>query len=145
MLLPEDTFDETVLLSQGAEEVVSASKTYRMLIDDERILGTIDGREALEQMIYKNINTEPAYPIYANFGVKKSDLYGKPKPYAYMEITRRIEEVLSLDDRINAVHSFIYLEDLSQGDNLGFSFVVDSIYGEIQGKEVVSLGRRASL
>lgn len=119
---------------------VGAAKTYTMLIDDERVMGHVDGIDALKQMIYKNINTEPVYPIYANFGVKKSDLFGIPKPYAYMEITRRIEEALMLDDRILAVRDFYYIEEMSRGSDLGFSFVVDSIYGEIKSEEVIHFG-----
>lgn len=140
MLRPEETFDNLELFDVEAIDTVGATKTYAMLIEDERIIGRVDGIEALKQMIYKNINTEPVYPIYANFGVKKSDLFGMPKPYAYVEIIRRIEEALMLDDRILAVRDFYYIEEMSRGSDLGFSFVVDSVYGEIKGEEVIHLG-----
>lgn len=139
MLLPEDSI-EALLFKEGLEEATGPTKTYAMKINDERVIGTVDGVEALKQMVYKNINTEPNYPIYANFGVKKADLFGEAKPYAYMEITRRIKEALELDDRIKEVHSFVYREDLSKRENLGFSFVVDSIYGEVDFEEVVKFG-----
>lgn len=140
MLRPEETFDNLELFDVEAIDTVGATKTYAMLIEDERVIGRVDGIEALKQMIYKNINTEPVYPIYANFGVKKSDLFGMPKPYAYVEIIRRIEEALMLDDRILAVRDFYYIEEMSRGSDLGFSFVVDSVYGEIKGEEVIQLG-----
>lgn len=140
MLRPEETFDNLELFDVEAIDTVGATKTYAMLIEDERVIGHVDGIEALKQMIYKNINTEPVYPIYANFGVKKSDLFGMPKPYAYVEIIRRIEEALMLDDRILAVRDFYYIEEMSRGSDLGFSFVVDSVYGEIKGEEVIQLG-----
>ena len=140
MLRPEETFDDIELFETSDMNAVGAAKTYAMVIDDERVMGHVDGIEALKQMIYKNINTEPIYPIYANFGVKKSDLFGMPKPYAYMEIIRRIEEALMLDDRILAVRDFYYLEEMSRGSDLGFSFVVDSIYGEIKSEEVIHFG-----
>jgi len=140
MLRPEETFDDIELFEASEMNAVGAAKTYTMLIDDERVMGHVDGIDALKQMIYKNINTEPVYPIYANFGVKKSDLFGMPKPYAYMEITRRIEEALMLDDRILAVRDFYYIEEMSRGSDLGFSFVVDSIYGEIKSEEVIHFG-----
>lgn len=140
MLRPEETFDDIELFEASDMNAVGAAKTYTMLIDDERVMGHVDGIDALKQMIYKNINTEPVYPIYANFGVKKSDLFGMPKPYAYMEITRRIEEALMLDDRILAVRDFYYIEEMSRGSDLGFSFVVDSIYGEIKSEEVIHFG-----
>ena len=140
MLRPEETFDDIELFETSDMNAFGAAKTYAMVIDDERVMGHVDGIEALKQMIYKNINTEPVYPIYANFGVKKSDLFGMPKPYAYMEIIRRIEEALMLDDRILAVRDFYYIEEMSRGSDLGFSFVVDSIYGEIQSEEVIHFG-----
>lgn len=140
MLRPEETFDDIELFETSDMNAIGAAKTYAMVIDDERVMGHVDGIEALRQMIYKNINTEPVYPIYANFGVKKSDLFGMPKPYAYMEIIRRIEEALMLDDRILAVRDFYYLEEMSRGSDLGFSFVVDSVYGEIKNEEVIHFG-----
>lgn len=140
MLRPEETFDTFELFDVEAIDTVGATKTYAMMIEDERVMGHVDGIEALKQMIYKNINTEPAYPIYANFGVQKSDLFGMPKSYAYVEIIRRIEETLMLDDRILAVRDFYYIEEMSRGSDLGFSFVVDSIYGEIKGEEVIHFG-----
>lgn len=140
MLRPEETFDTFELFDVEAIGTVGAAKTYAMVIGDERVMGHVDGIEALKQMIYKNINTEPVYPIYANFGVKKADLFGMPKPYAYVEIIRRIEEALMLDDRILAVRDFYYIEEMSRGSDLGFSFVVDSVYGEIKGEEVIHFG-----
>lgn len=135
-MTPEkDYFD--ALFFEGVVEGQKPSKSYKMQIEEAMIIGSVDGKEALEQMVYKCINTEPDYPIYANFGVKKKDLFGRPKRYAYMEVTRRIKEVLELDDRIERVHSFVYREDWSKGEDLGFTFKIDSIYGEIKGQEVL--------
>ena len=138
-MIPKDS-DIEELFTDDFETVVAPAKTYRMRINQERVQGVIDGREALKQMIYKQINTEPSYPIYANFGVKKRDLFGKPKTYAYMEIIRRIEEALTLDDRIIRCRNFFYREDMSQGNDLGFTFTVVSIYGEIDIEEVMFFG-----
>ncbi|MDY3119149.1 MAG: DUF2634 domain-containing protein [Peptoniphilus sp.] len=140
MLRPEESFDEFALFDVEAMDAAGASKTYAMAIDDERVIGHVDGVDALKQMIYKNINTEPVYPIYANFGVKKADLFGMPKSYAYVEMIRRIEEALLLDDRVLAVRDFYYDEARSKGGDLVFSFVVDSIYGAIEEEEVVHFG-----
>lgn len=138
-MLPQYQMND-ILHYEGYSEEVQPSYTYKMLIDDEKIVGHIDEQEALAQAIYKQINTEAdMYPIYTNYGIKKRDLFGKPKPYAYMEIQRRIKEKLILDDRINRVHTFIYDEENSVGGNLVFSFEVDSIFGNFEMKEVLEI------
>lgn len=139
MLPVQDNMD--VMFRLGVEEVIAPSLTYRMDIEREIISGYVDNVEALKQAIYKEINTEPGvYPIYRNYGVKKADLFGKPKSYAYMVLCSRIEEALIDDDRIEAVHSFFYHEDKSKRDELCMSFTVDSIFGEIEMSEVSVLG-----
>lgn len=82
--------------------------TYRMLIDAEQIVGDVDGLAAIEQAIYKILNTERyEFPIYSwNYGVELADLFGKPIPFVYSELPRRIREALLHDDRIEAVIDF---------------------------------------
>ncbi|EGY79005.1 PBSX prophage protein [Peptoniphilus indolicus ATCC 29427] len=104
-----------------------------MHINSERIYGNIDGKEALKQMIYKNLNTEyGVHLIYPTFGMPLQDLFGKPKNFVYVELIRRIEECLIKDDRVNSVINFKYLKDKSLRDELSISFTVNSVYGEIE-------------
>ncbi|MDY3922757.1 MAG: DUF2634 domain-containing protein [Ezakiella sp.] len=133
-MIPEVDKDINELLKDKIEiEKVKPSKTYRMDIVRERIIGHCDGIEALKQAIYKELNTEKGeYVIYGDYGLKKKDLFGKEKRWAYMILTDRIRECLIDDDRINDVHSFLYIDDMSRKDNLCLSFVVDSIYGEFE-------------
>lgn len=56
-----------------------------------------------------------------------ADLFGKPMPYVIPEISRRIEEALLVDDRINKVDGFDLQYD-KQG-NVKCYFVVHSILG----------------
>lgn len=115
-------------LEQEIEIVLQPSFTHKMLIEEERVKGYTDGEEAVKQFIYKCINTEKGiYPIYPNFGVKKRDLFGKPKNYAFVVLTRRISDALMLDDRIEDVYEFKYHEDWSQDLNLGMSFKVSLV------------------
>lgn len=112
-------------LDQNIEVVEQASFTHKMLIDEERVIGHTDGMDAIKQFIYKCINTEKGiYPIYPNFGVKKRDLFGRQKTYAFVVLTRRITDALMLDDRIKDVYDFRYHEDWSKDLNLGMSFKV---------------------
>lgn len=85
-----------------------SSKSYRMKIADEKILGNIDELDAIAQACYKILNTERyQYVIYSwNYGIELQDLFGKPIPYVYSELPRRIKEALTQDDRINSVEDF---------------------------------------
>ena len=115
-------------LEQEIEIVLQPSFTHKMLIEEERVKGYTDGEEAVKQFIHKCINTEKGIcPIYPNFGVKKRDLFGKPKNYAFVVLTRRITDALMLDDRIEDVYEFKYHEDWSQDLNLGMSFKVSLV------------------
>lgn len=130
-------------LEQEIEIVLQPSFTHKMLIEEERVKGYTDGEEAVKQFIYKCINTEKGiYPIYPNFGVKKRDLFGKPKNYAFVVLTRRISDALMLDDRIEDVYEFKYHEDWSQDLNLGMSFKVSLVGREkaVNIEEVLLVG-----
>lgn len=131
-MIPEQN-DINLAMQLGLEEKVSPTKTYRMHINSERIYGNIDGKEALKQMIYKNLNTEyGVHLIYPTFGMPLQDLFGEPKNFVYAELIRRIEECLIKDDRVNSVINFKYLKDKSLRDELSISFTVNSVYGEIE-------------
>ena len=79
-----------------------------MLIDDEKIIGDTDDLEAIEQACYKVLNTERyRYVIYSwNYGIELQDLFGKPIPYVFSELPRRIREALIQDDRVSDVTNF---------------------------------------
>lgn len=131
-MIPKVDYEINELLDDRLElEKVSPSLTYAMNIKNERIVGKVDEVDALKQAIYKEINTEKdVYPIYTNYGLKKKDLFGQEKRYAYMILTDRVRDCLMDDDRILDVYDFEYVEDMSEKDNLCMSFSVDSIFGE---------------
>lgn len=131
-MVPEQN-DINLSMQVGLEEKISPTKTYRMHVNSKRIYGDIDDKEALKQMIYKNINTEyGVHLIYPTFGMPLQDLFGQPKNFAYVELTRRIEECLIKDDRVIAVTDFKYLKERSPRDELSIVFTVNSIYGDIE-------------
>lgn len=84
------------------------NKTYKMLIEDEKVLGDTGELEAIEQACYKVLNTERyRYVIYSwNYGIELQDLFGKPIPYVFSELPRRIREALIQDDRVSDVRNF---------------------------------------
>nr|DAZ30274.1 MAG TPA: Protein of unknown function (DUF2634) [Caudoviricetes sp.] len=128
-LLPEEFNNISIAGSQAP----MPSKTYRMNIEEETVLGIITkGLEAVRQAVYKVLNTERyKHVIYSSdYGVELADLFGKPMPYVIPEIPRRIEEALLVDDRITKVDSFNLQYD-KQG-NVNCYFVVHSIFGNIE-------------
>ena len=113
-------------------EEISSGKTYSLESTGKKI----DEREALRQSIHKELMTEQGrYFIYEAYGIATPDLIGKEKDYAYHELCRRIAECLSADERILKVTGF-QKEETTQKEALAVSFLVESIYGEIKGKEV---------
>lgn len=136
------------LLPAVSEEVIEEfdyaeepSLTYKMRVDLEdgmagQIVGHIDGREAVEQAVYKALNTERGeQEIYRNsngvyqYGIEIDDLFGKPIPYVVPEVDRRVKDCLLQDDRITAVSNFKF--DLPRKGVLHFSCLVSTIFGDI--------------
>jgi len=132
------------LLPAVSEEVVDEFEytqepghTYRMKVDLEdgtagQIIGYIDGRDAVEQAVYKILNTERGEnEIYrGQYGVEIDDLFGMPMAYVVPEVDRRIKEALLMDDRITAVGNFSF--EIPRRGVLHVSFLVTSIYGDIE-------------
>lgn len=114
------------------------SKTYNLEYDkDSQIRGYCDEEKAMRQAIYKIINTERyEYIIYSwNYGIELADLFGKPIPFVYAEIQRRITEALLADDRIKDVYNFSFSNNR---EDVTVTFTASTIYGVIEGltKEV---------
>lgn len=133
------------LTPSGAYQVVDSptqwrqpSLTYKVDYEiDSQIRGYCDDIRAMEQAVYKIINTERyAYLIYSwNYGIELADLFGQPIPYVYAELQRRFEEALLADDRIKAVRNF----DFSHvGGDVRMTFDVVTNIGVLKGitKEV---------
>lgn len=135
LLLPKQNSDTLI-----PDTVNYIEPSFTHAIDfrtDGQIRGHADKLSAIEQAIYKIINTERyQYFIYSwNYGIELQDLFGEPIPYVYAELQRRIEEALLNDDRITKVHNFEFSND---GGDVMVEFDVDTIYGALQGikKEV---------
>ena len=106
---------------------LETSKTYKL--SDAMIQGFSDGLDALQQSIYKVLNTEKyEHPIYSfSYGIDLENLIGKDPAYVKIELKRRIQECLLQDERIQSVDNFAYTVN---GDEMLCTFDVVSIYGE---------------
>ncbi len=131
-MIPESALTEDFELAEDLE----VTKTYKVLPDKTQ--GYVDDIEALQQAIYKVLNTEKyEYPIYSfNYGIELENLIGKDIIYVKIEMKRRIQECLLQDERINSVENFQFN---ITGDEILCTFDVSSIYGDlIITKEVIT-------
>lgn len=113
------------------------SKTYKMHLDENIILGYADGQEAMVQVIFNILNTERyQHVIYSwNYGIELIDLYGQPVSYVIPELKRRITEALTWDERIIGVDNFSFNVDKGK---ITCNFTVHTIFGDIETEKVVN-------
>lgn len=133
MLVPKIDLE---LADSNGQEQSMPSYGYRLDTDKNRIRGTVNDLQAVQQAVLIILAIEQGlHPIYsAQYGLLTADLIGKPYSYAANELQRRIKETLLQDDRISNVHSFNHY---SEGDKLLMSFIVESCFGSFEtGKEV---------
>lgn len=123
-MIPKGLIDVDLVVT----ETIETTKTYKL--SDTKVQGFTDDLGALEQAIYKELNTEKyEYPIYSfNYGIEFESLIGKDPIYVRVEIKRRIQECLMQDERVASVDNFNFT---ITGDEMLCTFDVVSIYGEI--------------
>ena len=114
------------------------SLTYRLDFTNRRIIGKVDGKEAVMQFIKKVLdNRKYAYEIYDwYYGNELLGLVGMSYDYFSVEAPRIVEEALLVDDRITYIDSWSFTR-LSL-DSMEISFLVHTIYGDIKYTEEVA-------
>ncbi len=130
---------ESNLPLQDFEIGEQPTRTYQMNPANETIRGHIDGRQAMEQVIYKILSTERyQYIMYSwNYGIELRDLYGEPLSYVCPELERRITEALTWDDRIQSVDGFEF--DTSVRRAVHVKFTAHTVYGDVTVGKVVDI------
>lgn len=117
---------------------IQPSKTYRLDTVNKRIYKMIDGIKAVEQAIYKILQTErTAYLIYSlAYGSELERYIGKEFDYVSSDIQRAIEDALLVDKRILEISEFTVLHE---NNSLNLAFKVKTVFGEINiESEVIS-------
>ena len=107
------------------------SYTPKIDFERNRIMGTVDNIDAMEQAIYLILQTERYESIIYNwyYGVEFDTLIGKSRELITSELERRIREALTEDDRINGISDF----DIEfTSDKAIVSFTVNTIFGDIE-------------
>lgn len=117
------------LLEQRFEVAVLPSRTF--CLQDGRIIGYVDGVEAVRQTIEAILNIERFdWLIYSwNFGSELRNLFGKSQGLVKSKLKKRIREALMQDDRISGVDAFCF--EIS-GRKLHAAFTVRTIFGDVE-------------
>lgn len=126
------------ILEQDFKVVQMPSKTFRLDMEKKRVIGTVDGLEAVRQTVFCILNTERFdWLIYSwNYGMELKDLFGKSTGLAKARIKKRIKEALRQDDRIQSVDEFSFE---GNGKVLHVRFTVHTTLGEIVVEKEVNI------
>ena len=121
------------------EATEKPGKTYRLDLDRGRIIGTVDGQEAVRQAIRKAIIT-PRFKclIYDNqYGSEIEESITRndaTKEYIEAAMPGFVKDALKPDTRILQVHDFSFEFD---GDKAYIAFSADTIFGKVSIEEEV--------
>lgn len=108
------------------------SKTYKIDFKTNRIVGKIDGHEAMKQAIFKIFHTElnDYLKVYnGNYGSEFKELIGKQPIVVLVQLAPRITEALLRDDRITSIVDF---NSEVQKDKVIVSFTAKTIFGDVE-------------
>ncbi|WP_026890591.1 DUF2634 domain-containing protein [Lacrimispora aerotolerans] len=126
------------ILQKNLKIVQKPSKTFKLDVENKRIIDMVDGLEAVKQSVYCILYTERfEWLIYSwNYGSELKDLFGKSSGLVKAKIKKRIREALIQDDRISDVDSFFF--DINER-KLHVTFTVHTQWGEIEAEKEVSI------
>lgn len=126
---PNDTED----LANLNSDTYQPSLTYKLDLVSGRIIGKVDGAEAVRQAIIKLLLTERyAHVIYDwYYGIGLEKYIGLGLSYLKADITSALEEGLKYDNRILSVDSVTATRG-DKVDSVLISFVVTTIFGVIE-------------
>ena len=116
---------------------VLPTKTYRIDLVNKRIIGTVEGADAVLQFIQKVLRTDKyAFEIYDwYYGNELLKLVGHSYDYVVTRVPNIFREALLVDDRILDVRDFKFQQ--TNIDSVVVSCTVDTVYGKINYKQEV--------
>lgn len=118
---------------------VLPTKTYHIDPVNKRIIGTVEGRDAIMQYIRKVLNTDKyAFEIYDwVYGNELQRLVGHPYDYVVTRLPNIFKEALLVDDRIKDIRDFTFTR--SAIDAISVVCYIDTVYGEIKYEQEVPI------
>lgn len=126
------------ITQDSIEEMELPSLTWKLDTVKDRIVGRLDGLEAVKQAAYKILLT-PRFQhlIYTvNYGSELEQLIGTNPIFVQSEINRMIGEALTQDNRISSIQN---LQTAAKGDGLSVKFTVISSYGSFDMSQEVKV------
>ncbi|MGN1293676.1 DUF2634 domain-containing protein [Weissella soli] len=98
-----EILDDSIVDEDDIEEITLPSLTYQ--VSNGRIIGNIDGLDAMRQAIDKLLRTERfIFEIYSDqYGNDLDELIGKEYEYVEADIARVLDEAILGDDRVDSV------------------------------------------
>lgn len=125
------------LLQVDLDTAPYPSRTYRWDRERQRIIGHVDGLQAVQQAVGKILETERfRYPIYSSgYGSEVATLLGRDTVYVQAEIGRIITEALMQDDRVLRVEN---IKSVANGDRIYTTFMVVTEDGAFEASQEVS-------
>ena len=110
---------------------IQPTKTYKLDTVNKRIIGMIDGRDAVYQHICKVLSTDKyAYEIYDwYYGNEILKLVGQSADYAVSRLPNIVKEALLVDDRITDVGDWSFEQPTI--DTIVASCGIYTVYGKI--------------
>ena len=121
------------------DEVLEDEPTLTFKVENRRIRGKVDEKQAMIQAVDKILQTERlVYPIYSEqYGNDFNDLIGKNMGYAKVEVDRMLKEALLADDRVTDVQ-IDEIEQISR-DTLQVKGTCFTVFGKINIDSEVSV------
>lgn len=109
--------------TQIMEETQQPSRTWKLDLEKNRIVGMIDGLEAYKQAVFKVMRTERfKYLIYSfDYGIELDLLIGKNPVFVRSELRRRIHEALQVFDWYRGIENLTFE---GSDDSLSVEFTV---------------------
>lgn len=119
------------LLNEPLESRPMPSLTWQFDFDKKRIVGKVDGLDAIKQAVYKTFQTDRFWhDIYSyDYGHEITLLLGTSPVFAQSEAARMVREALLPDDRVDSVEN---IETEVNGDQLIIRFTVVTAYGSFE-------------
>lgn len=103
-MIPESALPDISRLDTAQQ----TGRTYKLDLASKRIVGMVDGLEAVAQAAYKTLYTDRyAYMIYNwDYGMELEQYLGKDLPFVMAELPTAITEAIEGDDRVLSVKDF---------------------------------------
>jgi phage baseplate assembly protein W len=130
--------DIPIGITQVIDEPDLPSKTYKLDLDNGRIIGKVDELEAMNQFIRKALIT-PRFKclIYdSQYGseIREITTTDATREFIESEIPRLVEDALTYDPRILKVYDFSFS---FKDDSVFLKFSVDTIFGTTEFEGVI--------